>query len=70
MDAKYEFEKDIANNLMSMDVIDARRFAVGVREAMAVLKRTAGCYRLTNEAYYKDTQAFWEQMAARLEAKF
>ena len=64
----YKFEKDIERNMMSMDVVDARRFGVAVREAMRVLEREALCYKLTNEQYYLDTQIFLRKMAERLEA--
>lgn len=64
----YKFEADLAKNEMSIAVVDARRFAVGVRKAMEILRNTAGAYRLTNEPYYLDTQAFLEQMEARLSA--
>lgn len=65
----YKFEQDLAKNELSMAVIDARRFAVGVRKAMRILEEEAGCYKLTNEPYYLDTQAFLERMANRLTAK-
>ena len=65
----YRFEKDLLNNEMSVAVVNARRFGVAVRQAMDLLKREAGCYRLQNEPYYMDTQAILEEMATRLEAK-
>lgn len=66
---KYDFEQDLEQNLMSMQVIDARRFARAIRSAMRDLKREAGCYSLTKEPYYLDVQTFLEKMATRLEAK-
>lgn len=65
----YKFEKDLAKNEMSMAVVDARRFAVGIRKAAQLLEQEAGAYKLTDEQYYLDTQAFLEQMANRLTAK-
>lgn len=63
---EYPFEKDLAKGEMSVKVIDARRFGVAVRKAMELLRREAGCYRMTEEPYYKDVQAYLEQLAARL----
>lgn len=65
---KYKFETDLENNLMSIEVVDARRFAAAVRQAISLLEREAGCYRLHNERYYLDTQIFLTEMAERLEA--
>lgn len=66
---KYDFEHDLAKNQMSMEVMDARRFARAIRSSMQDLKREAGCYKLQGEDYYEDTQSFLEKMATRLEAK-
>lgn len=66
----YKFEKDIAQNMMSIEVVDARRFALSIRGAMEYLRVDAGCYRLTDEQYYKDTMRYLDRMASRLEAKF
>ena len=65
----YEFEKDLQNNELSIAVVNARRFGAAVRQAMHLLEREAGCYRLYNEQYYKDTQAILEEMATRLQAE-
>lgn len=67
---KYKFEERLGQNLMSMDVVDARRFARAVRDAMDGLEREARCYGLTEADFYIDTKAFLEQMATRLEARF
>ncbi len=64
----YDFEKDLANNEMSMKIVNARRFGAAVRKAMRFLEDEAHCYYLLREPYYQDTKAFLEQMAARLEA--
>lgn len=66
---KYKFEERLGQNLMSMEVVDARRFARAVRDAVDNLEREAKCYGLSKEDFYLDTKAFLEQMAARLEAK-
>lgn len=66
---KYEFEKRLEQNLLSMEVVDARRFARAVREAMDDLDREARCYGLTEADFYIDTKEFLEHMVARLEAK-
>ena len=66
---KYKFEERLEQNLLSMDVVDARRFAKAVRDAMDDLDREARCYGLTEADFYLDTKAFLEQMATRLEAK-
>lgn len=66
---KYKFEERLEQNLLSMEVVDARRFARAVREAMDDLDREARCYGLTEVDFYIDTKAFLEQMVARLEAK-
>ena len=65
---KCKFETDLENNLMSMEVVDARRFGAAVREAMQSLEREAKCYKLTNKDYYLYTQAFLKRMAERLTA--
>lgn len=67
---KYEFEKCLERNEMSVSVVDARRFGRAIRDAMRMLKLEASCYRLTKELYYLEVQAFLEQMAVRLEAPF
>lgn len=54
---------------MSMDIVDARRFAHAIRDATRSLKRETGCYKLHGEDYYVDTQSFLEKMATRLETK-
>ncbi len=64
----YEFEKDLAENRLSIDVINARRYAASIRKAMEVLQAEAAVYHLTQQPYHLDTQAFLEQMAARFEA--
>lgn len=66
---KYDFENDLQQNLMSMEIVDARRFAVAIRDAMRSLKRDAGGYKLQGKDYYVDTQSFLEKMATRLEAR-
>ena len=66
---QYEFEKHLANNEMHVSVADARRFARAIRSAMRSLEQEAMCYRLTNEPYYRDVQAFLEEKATRLEAE-
>lgn len=66
---KYKFEERLEQNLLSMEVVDARRFARAVREAMDDLEREAKCYGLTEADFYLDTKAFLEKMAVRLEAK-
>ena len=66
---KYKFERDLAKNELSMDVIDARRFGKAVKEAMDGLELEARCYCLLDEPYYRETMAFLEQMANRLTAK-
>ena len=63
---QYPFERDLAKGEVSVKVIDARRFGVAIRKAMELLRREAGCYRMTEEPYYKDVQAYLEQLAARL----
>ena len=65
---KYKFETDLENNMMSIEVVDARRFAVAIRKAMQLLEHEAGCYKLHNEQYYLDTQRFLKAMAERLDA--
>ena len=62
----YKFEKDLAKNEMSMAVVDARRFGAAIRKAARLLEQEAGAYKLTDEQYYLDTQAFLELMASRL----
>ena len=62
----YKFEKDLAKNEMSMTVVDARGFGAAIRKAARLLEQEAGAYKLTDEQYYLDTQAFLEQMASRL----
>ena len=64
---EYDFEKSLKENKMDMSIVDARRFAVAIRDAIKVLDREAACYKLTNKAYYTDTKEFLEQQAARLE---
>ena len=51
-----------------MPVINARRFAAAIRQAMKDLQREAGCYKLNNEPYCVETNAYLEQMATRLES--
>lgn len=65
---EYDFEKHLKENKMDISVVNARRFAGAVREAIKVLDQSAACYKLTNKAYYIDTKEFLEQQAARLEA--
>lgn len=65
----YKFEKDLARNEMSIDVVDARRFGKAVEEAMHGLTVEARCYGLLDEPYYQDTMAFLQSMAERLTAK-
>lgn len=67
---KYKFEERLEQNLISMEVVDARRFARAVRDAMDGLEREARCYGLTEMDFYLDTQEFLEKMATRLEARF
>ncbi len=64
----YEFEKYLAKNSLDISVINARRFAVAIRQAMKLLQREAGCYKLNNEPYCVEINAYLEQMATRLEA--
>lgn len=64
---KYDFEKSLKENKMDISVVDARRFAVAIREAIKVLDREAACYKLTNKAYYLETKGFLEKQLARLE---
>lgn len=66
---KYKFEDRLEQNLLSMEVINARRFAHAVRDALAGLELEARCYGLKKEDYYLDTKEFLEKMATRLEAK-
>lgn len=66
---KYKFEERLEQNLLSMDVVNARRFAHAVRDALHGLDLEARCYGLYKEDFYLDTKAFLEQMATRLEAK-
>ncbi len=65
----FQFEKDLSRNELSMDVINARRFAVAVRKAMDILQQEAACYHLTNEDYYQETLVSLGEMAVRLEAQ-
>ena len=65
---KYKFEDDFENNPMSMDVVNARRFARAVQAAIDGLELEARCYNLYDDDYYKDTMAFLEQMLKRLKA--
>lgn len=65
----YKFEKDLAKNEMSIDVVDARRFGAAIQKAARLLEQEAGCYKLTNEPYYQDTMTFLQKMADRLTAK-
>lgn len=67
---KYKFEERLEQNLLSMEVVDARRFGRAIREVMDDLEREARCYGLTEADFYLDTKAFLEQMATRLEARF
>ncbi len=64
----YEFEKYLAKNALDMPVINARRFAAAIRRAMGHLQNEAGCYKLNNEPYCVEINAYLEQMATRLEA--
>lgn len=57
----YKFEKDLAKNEMSIDVINARRFAAAVQQAMRLLEQEARCYGLTDEGYYLDVQEHLER---------
>ncbi len=66
---EYDFEKYIKENKIDASVIDARRFAQAIREAIRVLDHSAACYKLTNKAYYLETKDFLEQQLARLERK-
>lgn len=66
---RYKFEEDLANNLLSIDVVDARRFGVAMRAVMRDLEQTAKYYNLTKEPYYRHVQAYLDRMAVRLEAK-
>ena len=66
---KYKFEKDIERNRMSMDVVNARRFARAVREAIDGLEHEARCYGLKEEDYYLDAKVFLEDLERRLSAK-
>lgn len=66
---KYEFEKALERNEMTMSVVNARRFAKAVLEARNGLEWEAVYYGFEKEDYYLDTKEFLENMVARLEAK-
>ena len=66
---KYEFEKDLDRNELSMSVVNARRFSRAVRDALDGLELEARCYGLKNEDYYLTTKAYLERLEARLKAK-
>ena len=66
---KYDFENSLKENKIDMSVIDARRFAQAIKEALKGLEHSAACYKLTNKPYYVETKEFLEQQIARLEAK-
>lgn len=66
---KYEFEKALERNEMTMSIGNARRFAKAVLDALNGLEWEAVYYGLEKEDYYLDTKKFLEHMAARLEAK-
>jgi hypothetical protein len=57
-----KFQQDLANNEMSIDVVNARRFAAAVQQAMRLLEQEARCYGLTDEGYYLDVQEHLERM--------
>ena len=65
----YQFEKDLAKNELSIDVINARRFGAAIQKAARLLEQEAGCDKLTKEPYYQDTVTFLQKMAERLTAK-
>lgn len=56
-----KFQQDLANNEMSIDVVNARRFAAAVQQAMRLLEQEARCYGLTDEDYYLDVQEYLER---------
>lgn len=66
---KYEFEKDLERNELSMSVVNARRFSRAIRDALDGLELEARCYGLKDEDYYLEAKAFLEKMAVRLEAR-
>lgn len=66
---KYEFEKDLERNELSMSVVNARRFSRAIRDALDGLELEARCYGLKAEDYYLEAKAFLEKMAVRLEAR-
>ena len=53
---------------LSIDLIDARRFATAIREAIDCLDRSAGCYRLHEKSYYLEVKEYLEAKAKELEA--
>lgn len=65
---KFDFEKDIERNMLSMSVINARRFGRAVRDALDGLELEARCYGLKNEDFYLTTMAYLERLEARLKA--
>lgn len=45
---KYKFEKDLEQNLMSIDVVDARRFAHAIRSSREYLDYTVQCWEVVD----------------------
>lgn len=62
-----EFD-DLEQGLLSIDVVNARRFARAVRDALRGLELDARCYGLLKEDYYLATKSYLERMEARLMA--
>lgn len=54
-------------NELSVDLIDRKRFAKAIREAMDCLDQTASCYKLTEKSYYLEVKEFLENRADHLE---
>lgn len=59
----------LENNEINLELIDKRRFANAIREAIGHLDQAAGCYRLYEKSYYLETKHFLEKQALSLEGK-
>lgn len=66
MSRNKEFNPD--TNEIRMDLIDARRFAAAIREAIGRLERSAGCYKLREKSYYLEVKEYLTKKAEALEA--
>jgi len=58
----------LENKELSIDLIDASRFAVAIREAIDCIDRSAGCYGLRKKAYYLEVKEYLTKKAEALEA--